>query len=59
MDLSNKEKLNQLFKDRTIDIVINLAAQAGVRYSIENWILMLIPTLLGLSISWRFVDTIT
>lgn len=36
MDLSNKEKLNQLFKDRTIDIVINLAAQAGVRYSIEN-----------------------
>ncbi|MDV7767470.1 NAD-dependent epimerase [Peribacillus sp. CSMR9] len=36
LDLSNKEKLNQLFKDRTIDIVINLAAQAGVRYSIEN-----------------------
>ncbi|MCM3676005.1 NAD-dependent epimerase [Peribacillus simplex] len=36
MDLSNKEKLNQLVKDRTIDIVINLAAQAGVRYSIDN-----------------------
>ena len=36
MDLSNKEKLNQLFKDKTIDIVINLAAQAGVRYSIDN-----------------------
>lgn len=36
MDLSNIEKLNQLFKGRTIDIVINLAAQAGVRYSIEN-----------------------
>ena len=36
LDLSNKEKLNQVFKDRTIDIVINLAAQAGVRYSIEN-----------------------
>ncbi len=36
MDLLNKEKLNQLFKDRTIDIVINLAAQAGVRYSIDN-----------------------
>ncbi|RRN68495.1 NAD-dependent epimerase [Peribacillus simplex] len=36
LDLSNKEKLNQLFKDRTIDIVINLAAQAGVRYSIDN-----------------------
>ncbi|MGE1164942.1 NAD-dependent epimerase [Peribacillus simplex] len=36
MDLLDKEKLNQLFKDRTIDIVINLAAQAGVRYSIDN-----------------------
>ncbi|MFE4143371.1 NAD-dependent epimerase [Peribacillus sp. YIM B13472] len=36
LDLTNKEKLNQLFKDRTIDIVINLAAQAGVRYSIDN-----------------------
>ncbi|MFF2456983.1 NAD-dependent epimerase [Peribacillus simplex] len=36
LDLANKEKLNQLFKDRTIDIVINLAAQAGVRYSIEH-----------------------
>ncbi|MFF2589980.1 NAD-dependent epimerase [Peribacillus butanolivorans] len=36
MDISNKEKLNQIFKDRTIQIVINLAAQAGVRYSIDN-----------------------
>ncbi|MBO0998530.1 NAD-dependent epimerase [Bacillus sp. SD075] len=36
IDLLNKEKLNQLFIDRTIDIVINLAAQAGVRYSIDN-----------------------
>ena len=27
MDISNKEKLNQIFKDRTIQIVINLAAQ--------------------------------
>ncbi|MBK5463482.1 NAD-dependent epimerase [Peribacillus sp. TH27] len=36
MDISNKEKLNQIFKDRSIHIVINLAAQAGVRYSIDN-----------------------
>ncbi|MFI8496567.1 NAD-dependent epimerase [Peribacillus butanolivorans] len=36
IDISNKEKLNQIFKDRTIHIVINLAAQAGVRYSIDN-----------------------
>ncbi|MBY7110650.1 NAD-dependent epimerase [Bacillus sp. 17RED48] len=36
IDISNKEKLIQLFKDRKVNIVINLAAQAGVRYSIDN-----------------------
>ncbi|MEG2898668.1 MAG: SDR family NAD(P)-dependent oxidoreductase, partial [Eubacterium sp.] len=35
-DLSNREVLNQLFKDEQFDNVVNLAAQAGVRYSIEN-----------------------
>lgn len=36
IDLSNKKKLNQLFKEKQIHIVVNLAAQAGVRYSLEN-----------------------
>ncbi|PNK22198.1 capsular biosynthesis protein CpsI [Bacillus thuringiensis] len=36
LDISNKEKLNQIFKEKKVNIVINLAAQAGVRYSIEN-----------------------
>ena len=35
-DLQDKELLNKLFKDYKFDIVVNLAAQAGVRYSIEN-----------------------
>ncbi|PXV87250.1 UDP-glucuronate 4-epimerase [Lachnotalea glycerini] len=35
-DLANKEALEALFKSVNIDIVVNLAAQAGVRYSIEN-----------------------
>ncbi|MES9784968.1 NAD-dependent epimerase [Bacillus thuringiensis] len=35
-DISNKEKLNKIFTDRKVNIVINLAAQAGVRYSINN-----------------------
>lgn len=35
-DLTDKAYLEQLFRDNAIDIVINLAAQAGVRYSIEN-----------------------
>ena len=35
-DLSDKELINKLFNDYKFDIVINLAAQAGVRYSITN-----------------------
>ncbi|PEX88713.1 NAD-dependent epimerase [Bacillus cereus] len=35
-DLTDKEYLEQLFVENDINIVINLAAQAGVRYSIEN-----------------------
>jgi UDP-glucuronate 4-epimerase len=36
IDLKDKETLDQLFKDKKVHIVINLAAQAGVRYSLEN-----------------------
>lgn len=35
-DISDKECLESIFTNNTIDIVVNLAAQAGVRYSIEN-----------------------
>ncbi|MCB9207177.1 MAG: NAD-dependent epimerase [Ignavibacteriales bacterium] len=36
IDLTEKEKLFELFKVNNFNYVINLAAQAGVRYSIEN-----------------------
>lgn len=36
MDISSKSELKSLFANYKIDYVINLAAQAGVRYSIEN-----------------------
>ena len=36
LDIINKTKLSQLFKFHNFDIVINLAAQAGVRHSIEK-----------------------
>jgi UDP-glucuronate 4-epimerase len=36
VDLANQESLNQIFKDNSFNIVINLAAQAGVRYSLTN-----------------------
>lgn len=35
-DISNKDKVMNLFAEHKPDIVVNLAAQAGVRYSIEN-----------------------
>lgn len=36
MDLKDKLKLDSLFEKEKFDFVINLAAQAGVRYSITN-----------------------
>lgn len=35
-DISNKKEIESLFEKYKFDYVINLAAQAGVRYSIEN-----------------------
>ena len=36
VDLKNYKKLNQIIKNYRIKYIIHLAAQAGVRYSIEN-----------------------
>ncbi len=36
LDICNKEKLDKEFASNKFEIVINLAAQAGVRYSIEH-----------------------
>ena len=36
IDLANESSLKKLFKENSFDYVINLAAQAGVRYSLDN-----------------------
>ena len=36
LDLADRAGIEQLFKDHRFDIVVNLGAQAGVRYSINN-----------------------
>ena len=36
IDLSDKKSLDAIFNNTKYDVVVNLAAQAGVRYSIEN-----------------------
>lgn len=35
-DIENKQVIKELFETENFDIVVNLAAQAGVRYSLEN-----------------------
>ncbi|MGK7929323.1 MAG: NAD-dependent epimerase [Spirulina sp.] len=36
LDLADREGIAKLFAEQTFKVVINLAAQAGVRYSLEN-----------------------
>lgn len=36
IDLSDKKELEKIFKNTSFDVVVNLAAQAGVRYSLTN-----------------------
>lgn len=36
LDLAKRDEIEQLFREHQFDIVVNLAAQAGVRYSIDN-----------------------
>lgn len=36
LDLSDRQSVAQLFQEQTFDYVVNLAAQAGVRYSLVN-----------------------
>src|SRR5210317_2086768 len=36
LDLCDRTGINRLFAERRPEIVINLAAQAGVRYSLKN-----------------------
>jgi UDP-glucuronate 4-epimerase len=36
MDITDTQASNDLFREQKFDMVINMAAQAGVRYSIEN-----------------------
>jgi UDP-glucuronate 4-epimerase len=46
-DISNKEVINNIFNKYKPNIVVNLAAQAGVRYSIDNPDVYIKSNLLG------------
>jgi len=36
IDISDKEAMEKVFESNHFDVVVNLAAQAGVRYSLVN-----------------------
>jgi UDP-glucuronate 4-epimerase len=47
IDLSDKKNLDEVFKNQKPQIVVNLAAQAGVRYSLENPIAYINANIVG------------
>ena len=53
IDLADQRALEALFREHRIDVVINLAAQAGVRYSIENPKAYIDSNIVGFSTFWN------
>ena len=49
IDIENTELILKIFEDNEFDAVINLAAQAGVRYSLENPLSYINSNLVGFS----------
>ena len=49
MNIENSEAIAKLFKEEGFDCVVNLAAQAGVRYSMENPLAYINTNLVGFS----------
>ena len=49
MDIEDKKLVDSLFKEQQFDCVVNLAAQAGVRYSIENPLAYINTNIVGFS----------
>ena len=51
--IADKTLIDKIFEEHKPDIVVNLAAQAGVRYSITNPMLILNPTSLVFITFWK------
>ena len=57
--IANREIIIRLFDEYKPSIVVNLAAQAGVRYSITNPDAYVESNLIGFTTFWKPVDTAT
>lgn len=52
-DIADADQLESIFSKYSFDCVVNLAAQAGVRYSIDNPRAYVDSNLIGFLMSWR------
>lgn len=52
-DIADKSTIDKLFAEYRPTVVVNLAAQAGVRYSISNPDAYIASNLTGFTIYWR------
>ena len=57
IDLANRSGMEQVFVEHKPEGVINMAAQAGVRYSIENPLAYVDSNLVVLHMFWKDADT--
>lgn len=57
-DLADKATIDKLFAEYKFDVVVNLAAQAGVRYSIENPDAYIMSNMIGFYNILKLVATI-
>ena len=55
-DISDKDMITKLFEEYKPNIVVNLAAQAGVRYSIENPDVYIQSNIIGFIIFLKHAD---
>ncbi|GAM77268.1 dTDP-glucose 4,6-dehydratase [Vibrio ishigakensis] len=58
IDLADRDGIASLFEQEQFDIVIHLAAQAGVRYSIDNPLAYADSNLVDTLLFWKVADTI-
>ena len=57
-DISDKDMITKTFEEYKQNIVVNLADQAGVRYSIENPDVYILSNIIGFLIFLKLVDVI-
>ena len=56
--ISGKDRIMEIFEEYKSNIVVNLATQVEIRYSIENYGVYIQSNIIGSIIYWRYAYTI-